>query len=111
MTATELKWAERVKEWRAGGQPAAEYAQGRGFKESTLRWWASRLDRGATWTPRRRSAAKAKPAAPVRMARVVTSAAASASLMVRVGAIQVELRRGFDHALLRELVEALGGAS
>jgi hypothetical protein len=29
--------------------------------------------------------------------------------MVRVGAAQVEVRAGFDRALLRELVEALGG--
>jgi hypothetical protein len=110
MTETESKWAERVKEWRASGQSAPEYARGREFKESTLRWWASRLDRGATRTP---VAGKPRTASPVRMAHVVRAAAkpARASLTVRVGAAQVEVGAGFDRALLRELIEALGGAS
>jgi hypothetical protein len=30
------------------------------------------------------------------------------ALMIRVGGAQVEVRSGFDRALLRELVEALG---
>jgi len=110
MTETESKWAERVREWRAGGQSAADYSQGRGFKESTLRWWASRLDRGvADRTP---GADTVKTVAPVRMVRVVTAVKpASAALTVRLGAAQVEVRRGFDRVLLRELVEVLGGAS
>jgi hypothetical protein len=46
------------------------------------------------------------------MARVTAVACPSpSSLTVRVGAAQVEVRPGFDRSLLRELVEALGGAS
>ena len=43
MTETEAKWSERVREWRAGGKSAEEFAEGRGFKGSTLRYWASSL--------------------------------------------------------------------
>jgi len=104
MTETEWKWAERVREWRASGQSAADYAEGRGFKASTLRFWASRLG-GAVG-----SDTQARWPSPVRMARVVAPAKPTA-LTVRVGGARVEVHRGFDRALLRELIEALGGAS
>ena len=103
MTRTESKWVERVREWRAGGLSAPEYARGREFEASTLRWWASRLDRGAL------PAAPAKPRPQVRMARIVRrSGPAADALTVRVGAARVEVRPGFDPELLRELVAALG---
>ncbi len=103
MTKTESKWTERVREWRAGGQSAPEYAQGRGFEASTLRWWASRLDRGVL------PVSPAKPKPRVRMVRVVRrKGLATDALTVRVGAARVEVRSGFDPGLLRELVSALG---
>lgn len=44
------------------------------------------------------------------MARVVRDPNPTVdSLTVRVGAARVEVRAGFDHGLLRELVAALGG--
>jgi transposase len=105
MTETESKWSERVREWRASGKTAEEFAEGRGFKGSTLRFWASTLRRSESGTARTR-----KPQ--VRLVRVVARpAAAGASLDVAVGAARVTVRPGFDAALLRQLVEALGGAS
>ncbi|MFI4978387.1 MAG: IS66 family insertion sequence element accessory protein TnpA [Solirubrobacterales bacterium] len=108
MTETESKWAERIREWKASGQSAADYAQGRGFEASTLRWWASRIGRGAvTGTS---ATAKPKAAPRVRLVRVVPAAKpATRSLTIRVGAAYVEVGAGFDRALLRELVDALGG--
>ncbi len=104
MTATESKWAERVCEWRASGEPAEDYARGRGFEASTLRWWSSRLQRGVvTSSPRTPS---------VRMARVRRRRAPESdagSMTIRIGAARVEVRRGFDRGLLREVVEALRG--
>ena len=114
MTATEAKWAERVRQWRASGKTAPEFAAGQGFADSTLRCWASELNHRA---PRPRKAAlpptQLAPAdAPVRIARVVRIAApAAAPIVVAVGAARVEVRAGFDRALLREVVEALGSAS
>jgi hypothetical protein len=44
------------------------------------------------------------------MVRVVAKAKAiKGPLMVHIGGAQVEVPAGFDHALLRELVETLGG--
>jgi hypothetical protein len=46
------------------------------------------------------------------MARVVRVARPRAeSLTVRVGAAGIEVKAGFDRMLLRQVVEALGGAS
>lgn len=104
MTETEAKWAERIREWKASGQRAEDYARGQEFAVSTLHWWSSRLGRGAV---SRRAPAKAMS---VRMVRVVPVARATASVLtIRVGTAQVEVRAGFDRTLLRELVAALGG--
>ncbi len=107
MTETEAKWDERVRAWRSSGQPAEDYAEGRGFAASTLRWWSSRFSRGAVSIPP--PVEKGTP--PVRMMRIlpVTRAPAGA-VTVRVGAAEFDVRAGFDHVLVRELVEVLGGA-
>jgi hypothetical protein len=58
-----VKWAGRVSEWRRSGKLVEEFAEGKGFQASTLRYWASRLKK-----------AKSEPvgtAPVVRMARVV----------------------------------------
>jgi hypothetical protein len=103
MTPTEVKWSERVGEWKASGQSADEFSQGREFKASTLRWWASRIGRGAVGERRKARSAR------VRMVRVVPREKSDAALTVRVGGAQIDVRAGFDGSLLRELVAALGG--
>jgi hypothetical protein len=40
-------WAIEVAAWKKSGQTAEAYARGRPMHPSTLRWWASRLARGA----------------------------------------------------------------
>jgi transposase-like protein len=39
------EWARVVAEWRASGVTAQRFAQLRGIRVSTLRWWASALRR------------------------------------------------------------------
>ncbi len=75
-----------------------------------MRWWSSRLGRGTIASD---VVAKPSVAPPVRMVHLVAASTRSAprALTVRVGAAQVDVQRGFDRALLRELVDALGGAS
>jgi hypothetical protein len=107
MTGTERKWSERVREWEAKGGTAAEYADGRGFEASTLRYWASRLRH-----PEKYSAGRAKRVRRVRMVRVIPRAVTEreATLDVVIGEARVVVRTGFDGGLLREVVAALGGA-
>jgi hypothetical protein len=104
MTETESKWAERVREWKASGRTAGEFAEGREFKASTLVYWASCLRRGrvGALSPKKRQP-------PVRMARVVRSrGSVEDSIVVAVGIARVAVRAGFDEALLRRVVKALG---
>src|SRR5437763_1852516 len=123
MTATEAKWAERVREWQASGRTAEQYAEGQGFKPSTLRFWASRLRSMAKAIAmpaiprgepagvqmvrvRRRSGSAASPIAASASADVATSS--SATIVIAIGAVRIEVQRGFNRALLGEIVEALG---
>jgi hypothetical protein len=99
MRSTAKEWAERVRAWRASGQPAAAFAADKGFSDKTLRWWSTELER------RSRRQAMLIP-----VVRVVRKPRESTPLLVTVGAVRVEVRSGFDAALLRELVDALGEA-
>lgn len=106
MTETETKWSERVRDWRASGKSAEEYAEGRGFKGSTLRFWASNLRRVPATGP------QPSPKPQVRMVRVMARPSRpDATMEVMVGAARVVVRPGFDDVLLREVVAALGGQS
>jgi hypothetical protein len=129
MTETETKWSERVKEWKASGQTAKAFAHGRDFKPSTLTYWAHRLRQAAGQSaapvtfgePAMRSATAPR----VRMVRVRPTTVrgsrptaestsevetSSATIVIAVGAARIEVRSGFDRALLTEVIEALGGA-
>jgi hypothetical protein len=104
MTETETKWSERVREWKASGQTAKEFAASQDFKPSTLVYWASCLRTGASGIARRKKLERRVP-----MARVVRMAApADEGIVVAVGAARVAVRPGFDPVLLRQVVIALG---
>jgi hypothetical protein len=107
MTETEMKWSERVREWKASGRTAKEFAEGREFKPSTLVYWASCLRTGNGVGPR----AKKKREPRIRMVRVVPAAPrVEDAIMIAVGAARVAVRAGFDPVLLRQVVTALGAA-
>jgi hypothetical protein len=120
---TEARWVERVREWRASGLSAKDFAIAKGYKASTLCWAASVL---------RRATESAAPTAPVagevhsraraerrppssskspRFLPVRTRAveAAVAEMVIEIGAARVRVLRGFDASLLGEVVRALGG--
>lgn len=92
VTTTET-WAQRVAEWRASGQTADEFAAGRGFAGSTLRWWSSRLGRQ---TP-----------SFVRVVAASDGPRGAGSIELEVGKVRVHVRAGFDRALLAEVLEVL----
>jgi hypothetical protein len=98
MRTTAAEWAERVRAWHESGKTSAEFAEGKGFSGKLLCWWGSELARRARKKPR------------VRMALVVRPAPPIAPLTVNVGAARIEVRAGFDRALLRDVVDALGAA-
>jgi len=98
---TRALWAGRVEAWRASGETAVQFAQGKGFEASTLRFYSSLLSR----------------AEPPRLLQLVRKSEAAgalevqgrASVVVEVGAARVRVEAGFDGALLAEVVRALSG--
>ena len=119
-----------MRAWKASGQTAKAFALGREFKPSTLTYWAFRLRQVAAEQPTaatsvERPMRSGSTASPVRMVGVrptrihgqsltagdaVGVGASAATLVITVGAARIEVRSGFDHALLTEVIEALGGA-
>ncbi len=121
MTETEAKWSERVREWRASGKGAQEFAAGRSYKASTLRWWGTELRRRAGGADRQGKASAVEAARTIRMARVVTGGqprkavssplpTAPQSVVVELSGARIVVARGFDAALLSEVVRVLRGA-
>lgn len=92
-----------MRAWRASGLSATEFAKPEGYRAKTLSWWASELKR------RERVKASAGPKVAMARVRVVRRPPApDNTIAVVVGAAQIAVRRGFDAALLREIVGALG---
>lgn len=116
MTETESKWVERIRQWKDSGKRAEEFASGRPFKASTLKWWATELRRRADG--RSRTSKPRVGPTPIRMARVVSrpgarprgqAHAVGNGLVIEVSGARISLGRGFDAGLLAEVVRALGG--
>lgn len=108
MTRTETKWSARVAEWRGSGQTPEKFAEGKEFKSSTLVWWASHLRRSSAGAV----AGQQGEAPRVRMARVIRRTAGARSesgVTITLGPARIEVTRGFDADLLRQVVGALGG--
>jgi|SRR5580693_320291 hypothetical protein len=102
MTETETKWDARVEAWRTSGQSAPVFCKGKGFSPGGLRYWASRLGKGA------RGALGNE----VRLARVVRGprvVAEETPILIEVGVARVGVRRGFAPEALRAVLEVLGG--
>jgi hypothetical protein len=98
-----------VEEWRQSGKSAPEFAAGREFTVSSLRYWATKLRATAA---RPRAPALARVVQPGRVAAVEARGAPSETdgVEVIVGDARIVVRRGFDPVLVRELVSALGGS-
>jgi hypothetical protein len=122
---TEAKWVERIREWRASGLSAEEFATSQGYNASTLCWAASLLrpaakspaptlpSSGETHSrarPKRRTPPSSKTPRflPV---RARTASTVAAEMVVEIGAARIRVPRGFDVSLLGEVVRALGGVA
>lgn len=111
---TEAVWSERVEEWRGSGKSAPEFAAGKPYASSTLQWAASRLRRsGGGGRKRRIERASRPPAGGIELTEVVRRperGAVAEGMVLEVAGARIAVRRGFDAALLRDVVQALRGA-
>ena len=116
MTDTKI-WEQRVASWRASGQSARAFAEGREFSVHMLRYWARQIAATVPATSTTTAAMVARPA--VRMARVLRTTAAPAPagpvqppVVLEVGRVRVAVMSGFDRPTLAAVLELLGaGAS
>jgi hypothetical protein len=100
--ANRAEWVERIRAWRSSGQNAEQFATGKGYAASTLKWWSYRLGTAAK-APRFLQVVRSEQKAPAQRAT-------DEGLLVEVGLARVRVGRGFDATLLGEVVAALGGA-
>lgn len=111
---TEAVWAERIEEWGRSGQSATEFAEGKPFTSGTLAWAASQLRKGTRGKGKRRDGGfRTKRQRKIRMAEVVrrpSKTPVAESVVVEIGGAVISVRRGFDRALLQDVVVTLRGA-
>lgn len=46
--ANRAEWVERIKQWRASGLTAREFAEREGLREGSLGWWKWKLNSGGS---------------------------------------------------------------
>jgi hypothetical protein len=103
MSDTVETWKKRVASWRAGGETAEEFSEGRPWSPKTLRWWASRLGR------------RPETAAPVPVVRVAQLVRSSAPVerdrggSIVVEALDARLRITIEVGAERDTVAAVLG--
>jgi hypothetical protein len=103
MSDTVETWKKRVASWRASGQTAEEFSEGRPWSPRTLRWWSSRLGREST----------PEPAPVVRVAQLVRSSAprqCDSGGSIVVEALEARLRITIEVGAERDTVAAVLGA-
>ena len=92
-----------------GGETTRRAAARLGVAESTAYYWLKRsresLALAVRETRARRSEAKARPT----FARLIPAVETCPPLTLRAGGVVIEVRPGFDHVLLREVIAALVG--
>lgn len=101
-TRTREWWKGEIARWEKSLQSAEEFAKGKGYSSKTLTWWRSAIRRSAQVQREQRTLQ----VVPVN----VVPRTAPLSVWVEIGLVRVEVRAGFDAALLRAVVDALGGA-
>lgn len=95
------KWREAVGEQRASGLSVSAFCRKRGLVEHRFRYWQEKFGKEQP----------GKQATVLRFARAVPKSSepsGEGSLTLEVGQARIRIRAGFDRALLREAVRALG---
>lgn len=125
---TREKWLERIRQWRASGASAEDFAADKDFQAASLRWAVSQLGgdpdvRPTTGSRRRPSARRSASRAsapvtgpskpppeffPVRV-RPTRAPSSGDEMIIEVDGARILVGRGADMALLGDVVRALRG--
>ena len=103
MTDTEATWRERVAAWKASGKTCPSFCEGQPFAPNTLRQWHFQL--------KKRDREREAKGQGVRMVAISRTPSAphepSPPLVLATRGARIEVRRGFDAVLLRQVLSAL----
>ncbi|WP_010280026.1 IS66 family insertion sequence element accessory protein TnpA [Paenibacillus senegalensis] len=94
-------WREQVSEYRASGLTMKAWCEKHHIASGQMKYWIRKLGL------RQRSRRAAAP----NWIEVTPVPASASSLIVRVGAAEIEVAAGFDTALLKQVVQTLGDPS
>jgi len=107
--ADQETWASRVQEWKASGLTSASYCEGKPFTAGGLRHWAYRLGRGRSSGGEAIRLAKVVriPSPKTRVVAEAMEGGEQPALVLAIGAVRIEVRRGFDRDTLAAVLELL----
>jgi len=98
---TAEQWISRIDDYRAGGERAAAWCERNQVSPRQLYYWMAKLKPAAQQVP---------PAGESRWLALSveeTPGAGSAPILVRIGTVAVEVRSGFEPAVLADVVRTL----
>ena len=103
-----------MREWQDSGKTAEEFATGKPYKASTLKWWRTELQRRGVIEGQTRQRGKSIPMARV-VRRVgtrvpVTSAVMVDGMIVEILGARINIAPGSDMELFAKVVGILGRA-
>jgi len=105
-------WEKRISEQEASGLARKPWCARHGIQYTTFRYWLEKT--GKLPVAKKPIVRTVVPAMPTWLelspASELPIPSASDNLVVRIGEATVELRRGFDPELLREIMRALASA-
>lgn len=94
-------WVGEVRRWGASGTSARTFSESKPYSPKTLQWWAAKL--------RREQIEKSEPIAIVPVVRVAAERRPG-EIWIEIRGARIRMSRGFEASLLRDVVDALGGA-
>jgi hypothetical protein len=95
-----VKWAARVRQWRASGVTAGEFAQKVGINPATLRWWSSRLKTAPL-------DGAGVPLSPLTFVEMTGAVRAEPIEVVLVSGVRLRIPPDFDAAAVGRLLDVL----
>lgn len=100
-------WQERISAYRASGLTLKAWCAANGCTIDQMKYWLYKSKESNSSTTTISTDSAQKP----RFVPLAVSTDVEASLLLRVGPAQIELRPGFDPRLLRDVVKALTEAA
>jgi len=97
---TREKWAARVRQWRASGLTATEFARKVGINPATLRWWSSSLKTAPL-------EGAAEPVPPLTFVEMTGAVRSEPLEVVLASGVRLRIPPDFDAAAVGRLLDVL----